>query len=100
MPTYVYQIVNEDGSEGPIFEVEQAMKDPPLAQHPESGKEVRRVYQPPNISAKYTPGHTAKVTDTKYVEKAGFTKYERDKLTGTYHKVAGKNQNTPDTLNP
>ncbi len=52
MPTYVYQIVNEDGSEGPIFEVEQAMKDPPLAQHPESGKEVRRVYQPPNISAK------------------------------------------------
>jgi hypothetical protein len=33
------------------------------------------------------------------VEKHGFTRYERDKLTGNYHKTAGKDRRAPDVVN-
>ncbi len=98
MPIYVYQVIRKDGSEGEIFEIEQSMSDAPLTTHPSTGQTVRRVYLPPNIASKYTPGHTRSLLDTKNVEKAGFTKYERDKLTGSYHKVAG--EKGPATLKP
>jgi predicted nucleic acid-binding Zn ribbon protein len=98
MPTYVYQVIKDDDSEGEMFEIQQPMSEDALTRHPETGEPVRRVYQPPNIASKYTPGHTKKLIDTGNVEKAGFTKYERDKLTGRYHKTAGKEG--PATLNP
>ncbi|MCC5804863.1 MAG: hypothetical protein JJU00_00925 [Opitutales bacterium] len=90
MPIYVYEVVDKDGSAGERFEVAQSMADPALRQHPETGAPVRRVIQAPNIASKHTPGQTAARLDNRNVEKAGFTKYERDKLTGTYHRVAGK----------
>lgn len=100
MPIYVYQVIRPDGSDGECFEVEQSMKDEPLATHPRTGEPVRRVFQPPNLATKYTPGATKSKLDTKNVEKAGFTKYERDKLTGQYHRVAGKDKRAPDTFKP
>ena len=90
MPIYVYQVISEDGAEGETFEFEQSMKEDALTKHPATGQPVQRVYLPPNISTKYTPGRTKSLIDTKNVEKAGFTKYERDKLTGRYHKVVGR----------
>ncbi|WP_269541511.1 FmdB family zinc ribbon protein [Cerasicoccus fimbriatus] len=100
MPIYVYQVINADGSEGEMFEVEQSMSDAPLKQHPRSGEPVRRVFQPPNLATKYTPGATKSKLENKNVERAGFTKYERDKLTGTYHRTAGADKRAPDTINP
>ena len=38
MPTYVYQCIEDDGSEGEIFEVVQPMSADPLTKHPESGQ--------------------------------------------------------------
>ncbi len=90
MPIYVYEVIVDDDSEGEIFEIEQPMTAEPLSKHPLTGEPVRRIYLPPNISKKYTPWQTANKLENKNVEKAGFTKYERDKLTGTYHRVAGK----------
>ena len=90
MPIYVYRVIHEDGSEGETFELLQSMKDRALTVHPETGERIRRVYQPPNLASKYTPGQTRSKLENKNVEKAGFTKYERDKLTGTYHRTAGK----------
>ncbi len=98
MPIYVYQVINKDGSEGEIFEVDQHMTDSHLTKHPVTGEPVRHVYQPPNLGVKYTPGQTAKKLESKNIERAGFTKYERDKLTGTYHRVAGKEG--PSQLKP
>lgn len=66
------------------------MKDDPLQRHPDTGEPVRRVLQAPNLSTRHTPGSESKRLDNKNVEKAGFTKYEKDKLTGQYHRVAGK----------
>src|SRR5262245_53435459 len=30
MPTYVYEVINADGSGGEVFEIDQRMSDPPL----------------------------------------------------------------------
>ena len=99
MPTYLYREVFDDGSEGEPFEVEHPMTTS-LDVHPLTGNKVKRVYSPPNLATRYTPGQTKTRLEDKNVEKAGFTKYVRDKVTGTYHKTAGKNKDAPDTLRP
>lgn len=90
MPTYVYEVLQADGSPGPSFEWTQSMKEPPLTRHPETGQPVRRVIQPPHLGTRYTEGQTRDRLDNRNLEKAGFTKYQKDKLTGKYHRVAGK----------
>ncbi len=100
MPIYTYQVIEDDGSEGEIFEVEQSMKEPTLTVHPVTGKRVKRVYHPPNLAYKHTPGRIRNLTADENVEKAGFTKYVRDKVTGQYHRTAGKNKAAPDVLDP
>jgi hypothetical protein len=90
MPIYVYETIPSDGSQGERFEIQQSMQDDALTKHPETGEPVRRVLLPPNLATRYTPGQTKERLDNKSVEKAGFTKYERDKSTGKYHRVAGK----------
>ena len=96
MPIYVYETMPQDGSEGERFEIQQSMRDDALTHHPETGEPVRRVLLPPNLATRYTPGQTKERLDNKSVEKAGFTKYEKDKSTGKYHRVAGKNG--PDVI--
>lgn len=98
MPIYVYETITPDGSAGERFELEQSMKEDALTKHPVSGLPVRRVYLPPNLASRYTPGQTRKKVDNKNLEAKGFTKYERDKLTGRYHRVAGKEG--PSSLDP
>lgn len=100
MPIYVYQEILEGGQEGSLFEVEQPMSAPLLTHHPITGRPVRRVYQAPNLTVRYTPGRTKALLDNKNLEKAGFTRYEKDKLTGTYHKTAGTDSRAPDVLRP
>ena len=48
MPTYVYQVVTEDGSEGEVFEVVQKMSEAALKKHPETGAPVRRIPRAPH----------------------------------------------------
>lgn len=98
MPIYQYQVINPDGSGGLVFEVEQRMSEDSLTEHPVTGKPVKRVYSAPNLTTRYTPGYTKNKLENSNVEKHGFTKYERDKLTGTYHKVAGKDKSAPETF--
>ncbi len=98
MPTYVYREILEDGSDGETFEIQQSINEPTLTEHPVTGRPVRRVLQAPNISTRYSEGATKARLDNKRIEAAGFTKYERDKATGTYHKVAGKDKNAPDSF--
>lgn len=90
MPIYVYEVIDESGTSNDRFEVQQSMTEAALLQHPVSGKPVRRVLQAPNLGIKHTAGKTRRLLDNANVEKAGFTKYEKDKGTGTYHRVAGK----------
>lgn len=100
MPIYVYQVIEADGSEGEVFELEQSMKDPVLQVHPVTGQPVKRIYLPPNLGHKHTAGRVKNLTADENVERAGFTKYVKDKVTGRYHKTAGKNRQAPDVLDP
>lgn len=100
MPVYVYEIVKPDGSAGPRFEVEHSMQEPALTVHPATGEPIRRIYEPPNLTTRYTDGALRKKLDDKNIERAGFTKYVRDKVTGNYHKTAGKDAAAPETFRP
>ncbi|MFT5836762.1 MAG: putative nucleic acid-binding Zn ribbon protein [Candidatus Azotimanducaceae bacterium] len=98
MPTYVYQEILPDGSDGETFEYIQRMADESLKTHPKTGHPVRKIFHAPNVSSKYTEGATkSKLTDEN-VEKHGFTRYERDKVTGRYNKTAGKDKRAPDVV--
>lgn len=95
MPTYVYEVITEDGDEGQIFEVVQKMSDPPLTKHPLTGQPVRRVITAPNIATRYTSSHEKKKLSNENLSRLGFTKYERHG--SEMVKTVGKG---PDLLNP
>ncbi|MFG0330646.1 MAG: FmdB family transcriptional regulator [Phycisphaerales bacterium] len=92
MPTYVYQEILPDGSEGEVFEVVQKMSDPPLATHPETGNAVERIIQPPYIPGQGSDHHKKNLLSNKNLDRLGFTKYERAG-DGKYEKKAGKGPN-------
>jgi len=92
MPTYVYQVINKDGSDGEVFEVLQKMSDPPLVVHPENGLPVRRLIQPPMLPGKWTDRATKIALSDKNLDRLGFTKYQRAG-DGTFEKKAGSGPN-------
>ncbi|WP_437186441.1 FmdB family zinc ribbon protein [Planctomicrobium sp. SH668] len=90
MPTYVYEVISEDGSGGETFEIIQGMKDSPLTEHPETGVPVRRIIQAPFIGGSWSEGAMNKnVKDDKKLDRLGFTKYVKAG-DGIYEKRAGK----------
>ncbi len=89
MPTYLYEVILPDGEEGQVFEVEQAMSDPPLTEHPTTGQPVRRVITAPNIVSQYSDRSLNNaLADSKKLEQMGLTKYVKSG-DGTYEKHAG-----------
>jgi hypothetical protein len=92
MPTYVYQVINDDGSEGETFEVVQRMTEAPLTTHPQTGRRVRRVPQAPILPGAGSDHATKKMLDNKNLDRLGFTKYERAG-DGRFEKKAGKGPN-------
>ena len=98
MPVYVYQEILPDGSDGDTFECMQSMSEATLKTHPRTGNPVRKVFHAPNVSSKYTEGATKNRLSDQNIEKHGFTRYERDKITGRYHKTAGKDKRAPDVV--
>ena len=96
MPTYVYQVITDDGTDGEIFEVVQKMSEKPLTEHPETGEPVSRVITAPNIAGKWSESGTKQMLSDKNLDRIGFTKYQKTS-DGTYEKRAGKG---PDRISP
>jgi hypothetical protein len=94
MPTYVYQVITEDGSEGEIFEVVQKMSDEPLTKHPETGEPVRRIPQAPHIAGDWSDSATKRKLSDRNLDRLGFTKYEKAGG-GYFEKRAGQG---PDVI--
>ena len=95
MPTYVYEVLDENGEPGERFEVVERMSDEPLTKHPETGQPVRRVFLPFGIAGPASAIRTDRtMADDGKLEKLGFTKYVKSG-DGTYDKVVGKG---PDLL--
>jgi predicted nucleic acid-binding Zn ribbon protein len=90
MPTYVYEVIQENGEPGERFEVVQLMTDEPLTKHPETGQPVKRLFVPFGIAG---PGSGMKtdraLADDSKLERLGFTKYVKSDA-GKYEKVVGK----------
>ena len=95
MPTYVYQVIEEDGSEGEVFEVVQKMTDAAIETHPETGQPVRRLIQAPNIAGKWSEAGTKTNLNDKNLDRMGFTKYQKVG-DGKYEKRAGTGPPTID----
>ena len=96
MPTYVYAVINDDGTDGETFEVFQKMSDPPLTEHPETGKPVRRLIQAPNIAGRWSESRTKQLLSDSNLDRMGFTKYQKTGE-GQYEKRAGEGPPTIDT---
>lgn len=90
MPTYVYRVVREqdDDSDDDVFEVEQGIRDPPLTQHPETGKAVERLLCAPFVAGTWSPLKSKRILSDGNLEKRGFTRYVRNR-DGQYEKRAG-----------
>ncbi len=98
MPIYQYQEIFPDGSAGEQFEIHQGMSDPPLEKHPVDGRPIEKVFARPNLTTQYSDTTNKKLISDENVAQKGFTRYEKDKLTGKYHKTAGSDQNAPDVF--
>jgi len=94
MPLYVYEIIQDDGSQGERFEVFQKMSDEALTVHPETGKPVKRVVTSANIAGNWSDAATKQKLSNKNLDRLGFTKYERAG-DGHYEKKAGQG---PDAI--
>jgi len=99
MPVYTYQVINEDGSDGEVFEVVRRMSDPPLTEHPETGLPVKRVFQAPNVAYRYTLMAGKQKFSDKNLDRLGFTKYKKEG-DGIYRKTAGSGPQFIDKNNP
>lgn len=99
MPTYTYQVIKKDGSEGEIFEVVHRMSDPTLTEHPETGEKVVRVFMAPHVADSNSSHERIQKQrlDDKNLERLGFTKFQRNGK-GHYERTAGSFG--PETLNP
>ena len=93
MPTYVYQVITDDGSEGEVFEVVQSMREDALTEHPETGAPVRRLIQPPLIGGRYSEASEKRLLSDANLGAKGFTKYVKSG-DGTYEKTAGDGPKT------
>ena len=89
-PLYTYRVIAQDGS-GEIFEVEQATNAPPINEHPLTGQTVERVYdEAPTLSLRHSENRDSQILSPDNLTKHGFSRYERDPTTGSYHKSSGK----------
>lgn len=96
MALYRYEVLDEEGRVVEVYEAEQSSGDPPLKRHPITGEKMRRAFTAPSLNTKYTDWDGRLENDN--LNKAGFTRYEKDKTTGRYFKSnrgAG-----PDELDP
>jgi len=89
MPVYTYQVINPDGSDGETFQVQRAMSDPPLTEHPDTGQPVRRVFGKINVGGMYSEGATKARLSDQNLDRLGFTKYQKVGK-GQYEKRAGQ----------
>ena len=90
MPTYIYEVINDDGEGGERFELYQSFSEEALARHPETGQPVRRVPCVPAIGGRWTESAMKRsATDDKKLERLGFTKYVKSG-DGAYEKTIGQ----------
>lgn len=85
MPIYRYEVLDEDDQTVDVYEAEQGFADAPLKHHPITGERLRKVVNAPNLNLRYADWR-GKI-DPENLARHGFTRYEKDRVTGRYHKT-------------
>lgn len=85
MPIYTYEVLDDSGKVIEIYEAEQSLRDAPLSVHPITGEKMRKIVTAASVNTKYS--HWSSQMDQKNLTNKGFTRYEKDKLTGKYFKT-------------
>jgi len=85
MPIYTYEVLDDSGKVVEVYEAEQSLHDKPLQAHPVTGEKMRKIVTAASVSTKYS--HWKNKMDNKKLQQKGFTRYERDRLTGKYYKT-------------
>lgn len=73
MPIRRYRVLEKDGREAEILEVEQPAGSPDLTRHPLDGREVRRLLEVPSIGGKWSDRGIS-----ERLKAGGFRKMEKD----------------------
>ncbi len=95
MPLYVYQVIEDDGSDGAVFEILQELAEPALTHHPETGQPVKRLIGLPSVAGTFSDIKSKADLSDRNLERMGFTKYKKAG-DGKYEKTAGQG---PDVIN-
>lgn len=73
MPIRRYRVLEKDGQEAEILEVEQPMGSPDLERHPLDGRDLRKLIETPGIGGKWSDRSLS-----NRLKEGGFRKMEKD----------------------
>jgi hypothetical protein len=73
MPIRRYRVLESDGREAEVLEVEQPMGSPDLERHPLDGRELRKLLETPSVGGKWSDGGMS-----QRLKEGGFRKLEKD----------------------
>jgi hypothetical protein len=92
MPTYVYEILDQEGRRAPAGPSRwvQSMKEDALTKHPETGEPVRRVPQAPMIAGNWSDSANKGKLSNQNLERHGLHEVREASGEGYMERVAGK----------
>jgi len=77
MTTYTYRLLNADGTDGDLVEVDQPFAAPALTHHPETGHLMRRTIEcAPNIGGRWSERGGAASLSAENLARNGFSRYQ------------------------
>ena len=95
MPVFQYVVLN--GKTTPeLIEIEQAIGDKALDQHPVTGEPIKRVMHSP-LYLKHSSGHESKILSHDNLVKNGFSIFEKDSSADSYTQTVGQSKAKKDS---
>ena len=95
MPVFQYVVLN--GKTTPeLIEIEQAIGDKALDQHPVTGEPIKRVMHSPSLTLKHSSGQESKILSHDNLVKNGFSIFEKDSSADSYTQTVGQSKAKKD----
>jgi hypothetical protein len=89
MPVFEYLIIN--GKNPPQYiEVEHALDDQPLSEHPITGEPIQKVITSPSLTLNYSEDREKKLLSNDHLAKHAFSVFEKNKSGDGYVQTLGK----------
>jgi hypothetical protein len=77
MTTYTYRLLNTDGTDGKLVEIDQPFAAAALTHHPETGHLIRRTIEcGPNIGGRWSDRASVAAMSAENLARNGFSRYQ------------------------